>query len=206
MDKNWGCLHFRKPPHAKPGRPFATTVFRNQQSIWDENHGKMSKHQREHIPWFSMILHDVPWLSMMFHDFPWCSMIFPNLPSANLWDVPNPNPLCLNPKRPRRTDKGAPRCRPSNTRLCTKGPKGHWYSSDKPPAKRTWWRIANCMAYTYTNYILKPGWWYTYPSEKIWVRQLGWLFHSQYMESHKIHSWSSHHQPETIETYYPLVI
>ena len=31
------------------------------------------------------------------------------------------------------------------------------------------------------------GWWYTYPIWKNWVRQLGW-WHSQYMESHKIHA------------------
>ena len=29
------------------------------------------------------------------------------------------------------------------------------------------------------------GWWYTYPSEKIWVRQSGW-WNSKYME-HKVH-------------------
>ena len=36
------------------------------------------------------------------------------------------------------------------------------------------------------------GWWLTYPSEKIWVRQLGW-WNSQYMESHKMHV--PNHQP-----------
>ena len=35
------------------------------------------------------------------------------------------------------------------------------------------------------------GWWYTYPSEK-YESQLGW-WHSQYMESHKIHV--PNHQP-----------
>ena len=35
----------------------------------------------------------------------------------------------------------------------------------------------------------------TYPSEKIWVRQLGW-WNSQYMESHKIHV--PNHQPEIV--------
>ena len=34
---------------------------------------------------------------------------------------------------------------------------------------------------------IMTGWWLTYPPEKWWSEsQLGWLFHSQYMESHKI--------------------
>ena len=37
------------------------------------------------------------------------------------------------------------------------------------------------------------GWWYTYPSEKWWSSSVS-LFHSQYMESHKI-PWF-HHQPD----------
>ena len=41
----------------------------------------------------------------------------------------------------------------------------------------------------------KSCWWYTYPSEKLWVRQLGW-WNSNWMESHKIHV--PNHQPEVV--------
>jgi hypothetical protein len=40
-----------------------------------------------------------------------------------------------------------------------------------------------------------PGWWLTYPSDRMWVRQLGW-WHSQHMESHKSHV--PKHQPVSI--------
>jgi hypothetical protein len=42
---------------------------------------------------------------------------------------------------------------------------------------------------------MESGWWLSLPLWKIWVRQLG-LWHSQYMESHKIHV--PNHQPDIV--------
>ena len=47
------------------------------------------------------------------------------------------------------------------------------------------WPRSRCLAEHRIRGDYTSGWWLTYPSEKIWVRQLGW-WHSQYMESHKI--------------------
>ena len=49
------------------------------------------------------------------------------------------------------------------------------------------------------------GWWYTYPSEKIWVRQLG-LWHSQYFLGKSCHPVmaTSHHQPD--HYHIPMVV
>jgi len=55
------------------------------------------------------------------------------------------------------------------------------------------WEIPRCIENFSTEIVqVTPGWWLTYPSDRMWVRQLGW-WHSQYMESHKIHV--PNHQP-----------
>ena len=57
------------------------------------------------------------------------------------------------------------------------------------PNAPTWWKKQD-------SWWLVGGW-ATYPSEKIWVRQLGWWHSQLFLEVIKFHG-SSHHQPDGV--------
>ena len=63
------------------------------------------------------------------------------------------------------------------------------------------WNHSKENGYLYIVLTNMTSWWYTYPSEKIWVRQLGCYSIPNWMEIHKIirkKSCSSHHQADSV--------
>ena len=86
----------------------------------------------------------------------------------------------------------------------------------KPKIKRIHGGFGRCSIVDYLNIFeyeraghstarldIMSGWWYTYPSEKYGLRQLGW-WHSQNMESHKFQV--PNHQPDVDDNSVLMVI
>ena len=67
-----------------------------------------------------------------------------------------------------------------------------WSAGNKNQSGNILWTFWNPHNWQSHLTYLVGGW--ALPLWKIWVRQLGWLFHSQHME--KCNSCSSHHQPD----------